>query len=267
VPRLTPNPRKGKRPSWNQICHRQQLKSAFQQASIICFSGRLNVEVKMVTATTPYTDKTVLEVEMTGSVMEGAIGIAVVVLAIIGLAHVGSGYFGGIAAIALGAALLVQGAAIGVEYSKLLSVLTGGSLGAAELGGGVTAEMLAGGGIIVLGILALLGFSSDVLLSAGVIAVGAALILSAGGLQRLNALKVQAVGVSEIAQKVTEGAVACAIRRTNFVRRRRDCSWYLGANRSRKFGRAHARWPARPRRNGCAQRHCPNGAATSALQP
>jgi hypothetical protein len=163
----------------------------------------------MTTATRAYGDKALLEIETTGSVVEAATGIAVVVLAIIGLAH--AGFFGPIAAIVLGAALLAQGGAVAAEYSKLLSVITGGTLGAIELGGGMTVEVLAGGGIVVLGILALLGFSPDVLISAGVIAVGASLILAAGGLQRLNTLKVQAAGLPELAQKVAEGAVACAI--------------------------------------------------------
>jgi hypothetical protein len=177
------------------------------------FSGKIGAGglISVATATTAYSDKTVLEIETTGSVVEAAIGIAVVVLAIIGLAHAGSDFFGAIAAILLGAALLAQGGAVGAEYSKLLSVITGGTLGAIELGGGMTVEVLAGGSIVVLGILALLGFSPDVLLSAGVIAVGASLILAAGALQRLNTLKVQAAGLSEMAQKVTEGAVACAV--------------------------------------------------------
>jgi hypothetical protein len=36
-------------------------------------------------------------------------------------------------------------------------------------------------------------------------------VFAAGGLQRLNTLKVIASGMNELAQKVTEGAVACAI--------------------------------------------------------
>jgi len=165
----------------------------------------------MTTAATTYDDKTILGIETTGSVVEAAAGIAVVVLAIIGLAHAGSSFLGGIAAIVLGAALLAQGGAVAAEYTKLLSVITGGTLGAIELGGGMTVEVLAGGSTVVLGILALLGFVPDILISAGVIAVGASLILAAGGLQRLNTLKVQAAGLSELAQKVAEGAVACAI--------------------------------------------------------
>jgi hypothetical protein len=161
--------------------------------------------------TTTYGDKAILEIETTGSVVEATLGIAVVVLAIVGLAHADWIVFGAIAAIVLGAALLAQGGAVAAEYTKLLSIISGGTLGAIELGGGMTVEVLAGGSIVVLGILALVGFNPDVLLAAGVIAVGASLILAASGLQRLNTLKVQAAGMSELAQKVTEAAVACAI--------------------------------------------------------
>jgi hypothetical protein len=165
----------------------------------------------MSTATAAYSDKILAEIETTGSVVEAATGIAVVVLAIIGLAHAGLGFFGAIAAIVLGAALLAQGGAVTAEYTKLLSAATAGTVGAIELGGGMTVELLAGGSMVILGILALIGFSPDVLISAGVISVGVALILAAAGLQRLNMLKVKAAGMSELAQKVAEGAVACAL--------------------------------------------------------
>lgn len=165
----------------------------------------------ITTSTSRYSDKPMLEIETTGTVAEAALGIAAIVLAIVGLAR-GSAFFGAIAAIILGAALLVQGGAVGAEYSKLLSTrITGGTLGAIELGGGMTVEVLAGAAIVVLGILALLGFSPETLLAAGAIAVGASMILATGGLQRLNTLKVQAAGLSDMAQGVTEGAVAAAL--------------------------------------------------------
>jgi hypothetical protein len=165
----------------------------------------------MTTATATYDDKTILGIETTGGVVEAATGIAVIVLAIIGIAHTGSTFLGAIAAIVLGAALLAQGGAVAAEYSKMLSVTSGGALGTIELGGGMTVQVLAGASIVVLGILALLGFSATVLIAAGVIAVGASLILAAAGLQRLNTLKIRAAGLSDLAQGVAEGAVACAV--------------------------------------------------------
>jgi hypothetical protein len=160
---------------------------------------------------TTYDEKAVLEIETTGSVVEAAAGIAVIVLSIIGLARADTGFMTSITGIVLGAALLAQGGTIAAEYSKLLGMITGGTLGAVELGGGMTVEVLAGGGTVVLGILGLLGFYPEILLPAAVIAVGAASILAASGFQRLNTLKVQAAGLSEIAQSVAQAAVAGAI--------------------------------------------------------
>jgi hypothetical protein len=160
---------------------------------------------------TAYNEKTILEIETTGSVIEAATGVAVIVLAIIGLARADTGFMTSITGIILGAALLAQGGAIAAEYSKLIAMVTGGTVGAVELGGGMTVEILAGGSTIVLGILGLLGFSPEILLPAAIIAVGASSIFAASGLQRLNTLKVQAAGLSDIAQKVAQAAVAGAI--------------------------------------------------------
>lgn len=166
----------------------------------------------MTTSTTyTYDRKDILGIETTGSVVEAATGVAVIVLAIIGIAQSGSGFMGSIAAIVLGAALMAQGGAIAAEYSKLLSTITGGALGVLELGSSVTTEMLAGIATIVLGILGLIGFAPITLVSAAVIAVGASLVLSIGGLQRLNRLKVQAAGLSDLAQKTAEAAIAGAV--------------------------------------------------------
>lgn len=158
-----------------------------------------------------YDQKSIAEVEAAGSLIEAAAGLAVVVLAIIGLARGDTRFIVSIATIVAGVALLAQGGAVAAEYSKLLSMITGGTLGAVELGGGMTIEMLAGGGAIVLGILGLAGFDSELLLPAAVIAIGASLIFTASGYQRLNALKAQAAGLSDVAARVAQGAVGGAI--------------------------------------------------------
>ena len=165
------------------------------------------------TTSTSYTydRKGISGIETTGSVVEAAAGVAVIVLSIIGIAEYGSGFMGSIAAIVLGAALLAQGGAIAAEYSKLLGTMSGGALGTLELGSSVTAEMLAGIATIVLGILGLIGFAPITLVAAAVIAVGASLMLSVGGLQRLNSLKVEAAGLSDLAQKTAEAALAGAV--------------------------------------------------------
>ncbi|HTX60409.1 MAG TPA: hypothetical protein VMH02_12145 [Verrucomicrobiae bacterium] len=165
----------------------------------------------MSTTTYGREESAILKIETAGSVVEAATGIAVIVLAIIGLAHADSSFFGSIGAIVLGAALLAQGGAVAAEYSKLLSMISGGALGAIELGAGMSVEILAGGAMIVLGILGLLGFYPATLLASGVIVIGAALVLAANGLARLATLKGEAAGLSELAQRVAEAALAGAV--------------------------------------------------------
>lgn len=160
---------------------------------------------------TTYEAKAILRTETAGSVVEGAAGIAVVILAIIGLARGDTGYFTSIGAIVLGAAMLVFGATIASEYAKLLSMTKDNADGATEFGAGMTVEILAGGSAIILGILSLIGLSPEDLLPAAVITVAAALIFSAGNFQRLNALKNQAAGVGEVAQSISRAAVMGAI--------------------------------------------------------
>lgn len=167
----------------------------------------------MTTTTSPtytYDRKQILGIETTGSVVEAAAGIAVIVLSIIGIAQAGSGFLASIAAIVLGAALIAQGGAIAAEYSKLLGTVTG-ALGTLQLGSSVTTEMLAGVAAVVLGILGLIGFAPVTLIAAAVIVVGASLMLSIGGLARLNSLKVQAAGLTDLAQKTAEAAVGGAV--------------------------------------------------------
>jgi hypothetical protein len=164
----------------------------------------------MATTTYDYDEKGVLEIEATGSIIESVAGLAVIVLAIIGLTRSDSRFIASIAAIVLGFALLAKGGAITAEYSKLLSMISGGAVGAVEFGGGTTVEMLAGGGMAVLGVLGSLGFAPVILVSAGVIEIGIAIIFASNGSQRLSALKVRAAGFSELAEKVAEGTVTCA---------------------------------------------------------
>lgn len=164
----------------------------------------------MTTSTSGFDEKHVLEVEGTGSIVEAAGGLAVIVLAIIGLAGAYPTFLMCIAGIAIGVALLAEGGAIAGEYSRLLSMTTAGRFDAAELGGGMTTELIAGGGALVLGILGLLHLAPLTLLPIAAIVVGAAMMLTSGAVMRLNDVKVRAMGLSETAQRVTHAAVSSA---------------------------------------------------------
>lgn len=158
-----------------------------------------------------YDEKAVAEVETTASVIETVAGIAVVVLSIIGLARADTRVLMSISTIILGVALLAQRGAIVAEYVKLLNKTAGGALGAVEFSGGIMVEMLAGGSAIVLGVLGLIGLAPELLIPAAVITIGASLILDARGSGRLNALRAQAAGLSDMAQSVVEAATAGAV--------------------------------------------------------
>lgn len=105
---------------------------------------------------------------------EGAAGIAVIVLTIIGLAAVASASMASIATIVIGAGLLVEAANTAMEYGRV-----GSGVGEiAEPGADMTVEFLAGGAGIVLGILALIGINAVHLVPAALIVFGAALLLA-----------------------------------------------------------------------------------------
>lgn len=155
--------------------------------------------------------KSIFEVEAAGAAIEAAGAVAVVVLSIIGLARADTGPIMSITTIVLGATLVLYGGTIASEYSKLLSMATEGALGAVELGGGMTVEILVGASAIVLGILGFIGYAPITLDACAVIAAGGALILGASGFQRLNTLKAQTAGLSDMAQTVAKAAVSGAI--------------------------------------------------------
>ena len=114
-----------------------------------------------------------------GPLTEAAAGLAVIVLAIVGLANVAPFDLAAIATIIVGAALLLQVANAANEYvleaSKSSVAATSAGFGNAMAGG-----FMAGGVGIVLGILALLGTGTAQLIAVALIVFGGALLLSAG---------------------------------------------------------------------------------------
>jgi hypothetical protein len=105
-----------------------------------------------------------------GSTVEAVLGVAALILAILGLAGIESGYMLTIGVIAIGAALLSEGAAIAARLNGEGSV--------AETG--MNAEFVAGLAGIVLGVLALLGIQVIPLTAAAVLGFGGAMLLGAG---------------------------------------------------------------------------------------
>ena len=127
-------------------------------------------------------DNTVVEAEA-GSVAEAVGGAAAVVLAILGLLGLLPLTFNAIAAIALGVALLLGGAALARRYSRLVPAAAA-SRGRQEIAGALGLQAIAGVAAIVLGILALLRIDPLMLLGVTAIVLGAALV-AGGGMARL----------------------------------------------------------------------------------
>jgi hypothetical protein len=128
-------------------------------------------------------DNTVVEAEA-GSVAEAVGGAAAVVLAILGLLGLLPLTFNAIAAIALGVALLLGGAALARRYSRLVPAAAA-SRGRQEIAGALGLQAIAGVAAIVLGILALLRIDPLMLLGVTAIVLGAALVAAGGGMARL----------------------------------------------------------------------------------
>ena len=152
-----------------------------------------------------------LEAGMGRSASAATGGIAAVVLAIIGLANIYPDFMASVATIALGVALLFKGAAVAAEYRDLLAHMVSGKLKQAEVGGGMSAELLAGAAGIALGILALLGIETNILTPIAAIVFGVALLMSAGVTHRINHLKISNSGAEDTAQRVAEEATSVAI--------------------------------------------------------
>ncbi len=147
---------------------------------------------------------------LAGTIAEGVAGGAVVILSIAGLAHISSFLTLYIATIAMGAALLFEGGAISLRFSKLLKETHAGRLQEAELGVGVTAEFLGGVAGIVLGVLSLAAQAPMVLIPVAVIVFGATLILGSGVTVRLNALELEGPAESARLKRITHEAVTAA---------------------------------------------------------
>ncbi len=135
-------------------------------------------------------DKLLLEITLGRSTIGAICGGSAVVLAILGLVNLLPGILVAAATIVLGGSLLLKGAAISAEYSKLLAHFTGTTSEKLEVGGGMSVEILTGLAGGILGILALLSFSPDTLIAIAVIIFGGGIVMGSELISKLNSLKV-----------------------------------------------------------------------------
>ncbi len=148
---------------------------------------------------------------MAGTIAEGIAGGGAVVLSIVGLSRISPDLMLNIATLAMGAALLLEGGAVSMRFSKLLRETRSARLTEeAEFGVGVSAEFLGGVAGIVFGILSLAGVASATLIPIAVLVFGATLILGSGATVRLNALDIEGSKVPDRIKRVTHEAVTAA---------------------------------------------------------
>jgi hypothetical protein len=138
-----------------------------------------NSEHLTMSTTYPTTEARRIRAVEAGGATESMGGVAVVILAILSLVGVVPRVLTPVAGIIFGAAFIVEGAAIAARQANLAGAEV-------ELTGGVTVELVAGLSAIVLGVLALIGVAIPVLMGALVITGGAALMLSAGLVNRMG---------------------------------------------------------------------------------
>lgn len=125
-----------------------------------------------------------------GGLVDAIGGIAAGVLAILGMTGMDPEGMAGIATIVLGAAFLIQAAAITTEYADMLQgASVRGTPGALAGGDGLAAMFIVGTAGVVLGVLALLGIAPTTLVAVAVIAFGGALVLSSGSMRQLHLLR------------------------------------------------------------------------------
>jgi hypothetical protein len=114
-----------------------------------------------------------------GTGSEALVGAGAVVLAIIGLAGIQAFYMAAIATIAVGAALLLEGAVLMAKQAELATDFGETHSERMEAGGGLSAELLGGAAGVILGILALVGVAPMILLAVALIAFGACMLFGA----------------------------------------------------------------------------------------
>jgi len=150
-------------------------------------------------------------VVMGGSSVESLGGIGAMALAILAIVGVLPFYLASIATIAAGAALLVEGGAVAARFSELrFETASRESVQLAELGGGMTTEMLGGIAGVALGILALVGVAPLTLLSIAVLGFGGTLLIGSGLTARLNNVILHSWSGDERHREIAREAVRTA---------------------------------------------------------
>jgi hypothetical protein len=148
------------------------------------------------------------------SVLESIVGVAAVVLAIVGLLGSVPLLCDAVAMICGGAALLLEGGAVATRMHRLSTALGGTDV---DISGGLGAESIAGVAAVVLGILSLLGCSPLVLLPVSAIILGAGLMLGSAATARLHSASTGVAAPGMGASSPEAGATALLVRESIYA--------------------------------------------------
>jgi hypothetical protein len=150
------------------------------------------------------------ELILGGALAETITGASVVVISIIGLSGFMPGVMLSIATIGLGLSFLFEGGAVASRLSNLLSEATEDRVDIAELGGGLSAEFIAGFGGVALGILSLAGVATMILTPIAAIAFGVALVMGSGVKARVNHLRISNRNEPKLVRQIAREALIAA---------------------------------------------------------
>lgn len=144
-----------------------------------------------------------------GSTLEVLAGAGAAALGILGLVGFLPTLFVTIGIIAAGAGLMLAGASMGAKYEDVLNSSNShtSTAGIAQTGGGITAETMGGAAGIALGILALVGVESVIMVPIALITLGGAMAFGAGATKRLSQLIISASDAPRYKQRVANESV------------------------------------------------------------
>jgi hypothetical protein len=111
---------------------------------------------------------------------EALLGAAAAVVALLALAGVLPNVLAAVGTVVLGVAMLFEGAATAARYQRLAEVVPVREQEQAQVGGGLTVEVVGGAAGAALGLLALAGVEPQVLLPIASMVFGAAYVMSGG---------------------------------------------------------------------------------------
>lgn len=139
---------------------------------------------------------------------EAGEGVALVALGILALAGIAPMMLNSIAVIVAGIALLVEGAMLSARYAQALAKAAPEHVHTTGFSSGVSSTLLAGLAGIVLGILAILGVATEVLIGVALIVFGTAVLFDYVARAQMRALRMVGSGATGESTRIAMSAAS-----------------------------------------------------------